>query len=113
MKTLNTLILFVFLAGVSCVLAPDLEARNNTCTIRAVKEVNLQAHLSDGGRKSPSIRKKSDVIWSGHMNRGAVQSISTRNGWVHLAYQDLTKRDPRSENDDRICQNGNVILVPR
>ena len=95
------------------ILVPSLEARNNTCTIKAIKDVNLQAHYSEGGRKVPNIRSKRDVIWSGHMRRGSVQSVTTRNGWVHLAYQDMTKVDPRSENKAKICQNGNVILVPR
>ena len=113
MKPIMSLSIFVFTLVLSGALAPDLEARNNTCTIKAIKDVNLQAHISDGGRKSPSIRKKSDVIWSGNMRRGEVQPVSTHNGWVHLAYQDLTKRDPRSENNDAICKNGRVILIPR
>jgi hypothetical protein len=92
---------------------PSSEARNNTCTIKATKDVNLQAHYSDGGRKAPSIRSKSDVIWSGYLPRGGVVSVSSDNGWVHLAYQDMTNRDPRSENNDAICQNSRVILVPR
>ncbi len=106
----STLALLLFMASA---LAPDAGARNNTCTIKAIKDVNLQAHYSDGGRKSPSIRNKSDVIWSGNMRRGEVQSFNTRNGWIHLAYQDLTDRDPRSENNDTICKNGRTILVPR
>ena len=113
MKPIMTFLIFTFVVAVGGALAPDLEARSNTCTIKAIKDVNLQAHFSDGGRKSPSIRNKSDVIWSGDMRRGQLQSISTRNGWVHLAYQDMTNRDPRSENNDMICKNGRTILVPR
>jgi hypothetical protein len=113
MKTVMTLFSFLFLMAIGSALAPELEARNNTCTVKAIKDVNLQAYFSDGGRKSPSIRNKSEVIWSGDMRRGEVQSMSTRNGWIHLTYQDLTDRDPRSENNDMICKNNRVILVPR
>ena len=95
------------------VFPPLSEARNNTCTIKATKDVNLQAHYSEGGRKAPSIRSKSDVIWSGYLPRGGVVGVSSNNGWVHLAYQDMTNRDPRSENNDAICKNNRVILVPR
>ena len=103
----------IFLLALGFALVPDLEARNNTCTIKAIKDVNLQAHYSEGGRKVPNIRSKRDVIWSGSMRRGGVQSVTTRNGWVHLTYQDMTLKDPRSVNKPKICQNGNVILIPR
>ncbi|MDJ0811207.1 MAG: hypothetical protein QNJ01_13990 [Desulfobacterales bacterium] len=113
MKAITYLFTLVFLLALGTFLAPDSEARNNTCKIKAIKDVNLQAHSSAGGRKAPNIRSKRDVIWSGNLHRGNSTTVTTRNGWVHLAYQDLTKQDPRSENDDKICQNGNVILVPR
>ena len=113
MKSIIFMLSLIFLLAVGTAWAPDLEARNNTCTIKAIKDVNLQAHLSDGGRKAPNIRSKRDVIWSGNLRRGSSQTVTTRNGWVHLAYQDLTTQDPRSENNDAICQNGRVILVPR
>jgi hypothetical protein len=92
---------------------PDADARNAYCTIKATKDVYLQAHYSDGGRKSPQIRRKSNVIWSGTLQRGGTISVNPKNGWVHLEYRDLTQDDPRSENNDAICQNGRVILVPR
>ncbi len=95
------------------ILTPSAEARSNYCTIKATKDVYLQAHYSDGGRKSPSIRRKSSVIWSGSLQRGGAISVNPKNGWVHLTYQDLTTDDPRSENSNTICQNGRVILVPR
>ena len=95
------------------VMPPSAKARNKTCVIKATKDVNLQAHYSQGGRKAPNIRRKSDVIWSGFLPRGGVVSVSSESGWVHLAYQDMTNEDPRSENNDTICQNNRVILVPR
>ena len=113
MKNQLFLLVFIVMLTSGTAWAPDAEARNYTCTIKAIKDVNLQAHFSDGGRKAPQIRSKSDIIWSGNMRRVQITSVATRNGWIHLAYQDLTKEDPRSENDDKICQNGNVILVPR
>lgn len=113
MKYFLTITAVITFLAIGSVFAPGLEAKNNTCTIRAIKDVNLQAHYSNGGRKSPSIRSKRDVIWSGNMRRGGILTVTTRNGWVHLNYQDLTLEDPRSENNDTICQNGNVILVPR
>ena len=94
-------------------LTTSAEARSNYCTIKATKDVYLQAHYSDGGRKSPSIRRKSNVIWSGNLQRGGAISVHPQNGWVHLTYRDMTQDDPRSENNDAICQNGRVILVPR
>ena len=113
MKPIIYLLTIFFLLAMGTAFTPDTEARNNTCQIKAIKDVNLQAHFSDGGRKAPNIRSKRDVIWSGNLDRGNSMTVTTRNGWVHLAYQDLTNQDPRSENDDKICQNGNVILVPR
>jgi hypothetical protein len=100
-------------ASVAFAFPPSLNADNRYCTIKAIKDVYLQAHYSDGGRKSPSIRRKSNVIWSGNLQRGGAISVNPQNGWVHLTYRDLTQDDPRSENNDAICQNGNVILVPR
>ena len=114
MKRLLIFSVAIVFGAIGIMMAPaDAEARNRTCTIKATKDVNLQAHFSEGGNKSPSIRRKSDVIWSGNLRRGAAISLSTHSGWVHLAYQDLTQEDPRSENDDRICMNNRVILVPR
>ena len=114
MKRLMIIPVFIFIFGLTFVILPtDSEARNNTCTVKAIKDVNLQAHYSEGGRKAPSIRSKSDVIWSGYLPRGGVVGLSSDNGWVHLTYQDMTNRDPRSENNDAICKNNRVILVPR
>jgi hypothetical protein len=53
------------------------------------------------------------MMWSGTLGRGGIVPVSGSNGWVHLTFQDLTQEDPRSENDDTICQGGNVILIPR
>ncbi len=93
---------------------PELSAEEDTsCLIRAIKPVYLEAHYSRGSRKSPSIRRKSGIIWSGDLRRGEIVSITATSGWVHLTFQDLTQEDPRSENDDTICQGNNTILVPR
>ncbi len=113
MKTPLIIFSVIALLALGSAMAPDLAARNNTCTIKAIKDVNLQAHYSEGGRKVPYIRSKRDVIWSGYLRRGGVQAVTTRNGWVHLTFQDMTLQDPRSVNKPKICQNGNVILVPR
>jgi hypothetical protein len=103
----------MIILAVGSAFPSGLDAGQEYCTIKAIKDVNLQAHYSNGGRKSPSIRRKGEVIWSGDLQRGGVISVSPKNGWVHLAYRDLTQEDPRRENNDAICQNGNVILVPR
>ena len=107
------LVVMAFFALILVVYPPLSEARNNTCIVKATKDVNLQAHYSQGGRKAPNIRRKSEVIWSGYLHRGGMVPLSSNSGWVHLAYQDMTKDDPRSENRPQICQNGRVILVPR
>lgn len=92
---------------------PDLAAEeDSTCTIKAIKPVYLEARYSQGGRKAPSIRRKSGIIWSGNLGRGGAVSVTT-SGWVHLTYQDMTQEDPRTENRKHMCQGNNVILVPR
>ena len=93
---------------------PDLAAAGpGNCRIKAVKNVYLEVYYSEGGRKSPTIRKKNELMWSGMLPRGGMVPVSSSNGWVHLTYQDMTKEDPRSENDDNVCQGGRIILVPR
>ncbi len=100
--------------GIVCMFPPDLFAEEDTtCNVRATKPVYVEARYSEGGRKAPTIRRKSGVIWSGNLNRGGVISVTVTNGWVHLTYSDLTKQDPRSEIKKRICKNGNTILIPR
>ena len=113
MNRLHMLLIAAITLAAGGTMAPDADARDSYCTIKATKAVYLQAHYSDGGRKSPSIRRKSNVIWSGNLQRGGAISVSPKNGWVHLTYRDLTQDDPRSENNDAICKNGRVILVPR
>ncbi len=93
---------------------PNLSAEEDTnCQIKARKPVYLEARYSRGGRKAPTIRRKGEIIWSGNLRRGGIVSVTATSGWVHMTYMDLTKQDPRSENRRSICQNGNVILVPR
>ncbi len=104
----------LFLMGIAFAFPPNLSAEEDTnCQIRARKPVYLEARYSRGGRKAPTIRRKGDIIWSGNLRRGGIVSVTATSGWVHMTYMDLTKQDPRSENRRSICQNGNVILVPR
>ncbi len=113
-RILTMLAAFVLMMGIVFVLPPDLSAEEDTtCTIKATKPVYVEARYSRGGRKSPTIRRKSGIIWSGNLNRGGVVSVTVTNGWVHLTYMDLTQEDPRTENKKKICQNGNIVLVPR
>lgn len=90
-----------------------IAAGPGNCRIKAVKDVYLEVYYSRGGRKAPSIRRKNEMMWSGTLGRGGIVPVSGSNGWVHLTFQDLTQEDPRSENDDTVCQGGNVILIPR
>jgi hypothetical protein len=53
-------------------------------------------------RPAPSIRRKSEVIWSGTLARGGMVPVQGSNGWVHLTFQDMTQEDPRTENDDNV-----------
>ena len=93
---------------------PDLIAAGpGNCRIKAVKDVYLEVYYSLGGRKSPTIRKKNEMMWSGALPRGGIVPVSASNGWVHLTYQDLTREDPRTENRKSMCQSGNIILIPR
>ncbi len=114
MKRILTVTAAFALMGIAFAFPPDLSAEEDTtCQVKAIKPVYLEAHYSRGGRKAPSIRRKSGLIWSGNLRRGGIVSITATNGWVHLTFMDLTQEDPRTENDDTICQGGNVILVPR
>lgn len=101
-----------FLA-VGFTLPSEIEARNNSCTIKATKDVNLQAHYLRGSSASESPRAKSEVIWSGSLRRGESQAVTASRGKVLVTYQDLTKDRARPTNRSANCQNGNVILVPR
>ena len=93
---------------------PDLVAAGpGNCRIKAVKSVYLEVYYSRGGRKAPTIRRKSELMWSGTLGRGGMVPVTGSNGWVHLTYQDMTQEDPRTENKDNMCQNGNIILIPR
>ena len=96
---------FVFPSG-------SMAKPNGRCTIKAVKDVYLEVYYSRGGRKAPTIRRKNEVMWSGTLPRGGTVPVSAPSGWVHLTFEDLTVEDPRTENDDTMCQ-GNTILVPR
>ncbi len=100
--------------GIVFTVPPELHAEpDSTCQIRATKPVYLEARYLQGHRKSPSIRHKGEIIWSGNLNRGGVVSVTATSGMVHLTYMDLTQEDPRTENKKRNCQNGNVLLIPR
>ncbi len=102
------------LMGIAFAFPPDLRAEDDTnCQIKATKPVYLEARYLQGHRKSPSIRHKGDIIWSGNLRRGGVVSVTATSGMVHLVYMDLTQEDPRTENKKRTCQSGNVILIPR
>lgn len=93
---------------------PDLAAAGSKhCRVKAIKDVYLEVYYSRGHRKASSIRHKNEVMWSGTLSRGGIVPITAPSGWVHLTFEDLTQDDPRMENDDTICQGGNVILVPR
>ncbi|MDJ0720183.1 MAG: hypothetical protein QNJ04_01050 [Desulfobacterales bacterium] len=113
MNRILIVMLTLALTGIALALPTDMRAEEDTtCQIKATKPVYLEAHYSRGSQKAPSIRRKSGIIWSGNLNRGGVVSITATSGWVHLTFMDLTQDDPRTENDDTICQN-NTILVPR
>ncbi len=88
-------------------------ARLGHCRIKAVKDVYLEVYYSRGGRKAPTIRRKNELMWSGMLPRGGMVPVTGSNGWVHLTFQDMTQEDPRTENDDNVCQGGSIILVPR
>ena len=109
-----TITVAIALMGIAFTFPSILSAEEDTnCQIKARKPVYLEARYSRGGRKAPTIRRKGEIIWSGNLRRGGIVSVTATSGWVHLTYMDLTKRDPRSENRRNICQNGNMILVPR
>ena len=108
-----TISTYLIIAAVAFAFPPGVIAAGpGHCRIKAVKDVYLEVHYSRGSRKSPTIRHKNELMWSGTLPSGGIVPVSGSNGWVHLTFQDLTQEDPRSENDDTMCQ-GNTILVPR
>lgn len=103
----------VALLAVGAAVPDKLDARNNTCTIKATKEVDLQAHYLRGRGELESPRRKAGVIWSGNMQRGNTQQVTGSRGKILVSYRDLTKSRTRPINRSVNCQNGNTILVPR
>jgi hypothetical protein len=101
------------LLAVGAAVPGTLDARNNTCTIKATKDVDVQAHYLRGRGDLESPRRKSDVIWSGNMERGNTQEVMGTRGKILVSYRDLTKSRTRPINRSVNCQNGNTILVPR
>ena len=114
MNIRSILMAFAALMLVTYAFPPDLTAaRPGHCRIKAVKDVYLEVYYSRGGRKAPNIRRKNELMWSGMLPRGGMVPVTGSNGWVHLTFQDMTQEDPRTENDDNVCQGGSIILVPR
>ena len=114
MKSRLILLAAFVLIAVAYAFPPDLMAAGpGNCRIKAVKDVYLEVYYSRGGRKAPSIRRKNELMWSGMLPRGGMVPVQGSNGWVHLTFQDMTQEDPRTENDDNVCQGGSIILVPR
>ncbi len=114
---MNRLIMIIFaiaILTVGALMPSESDARNNTCLIKATKDVDLQAHhLTERGGEFKGPRRKSDVIWSGYLERGDYREIRVNRGKVLVTYQDLTKDRARPANRAVNCQNGNTILVPR
>ena len=114
MNRILTITVALALMSIVFTFPSDLRAEEDTtCQIKAIKPVYLEARYSRGGRKAPTVRRKSGIIWSGNLSRGGVVSVTVTNGWVHLTYMDLTQEDPRTENKKRNCRNNNTILIPR
>ncbi len=76
MNRLMMIIVGIAILTVGALMPSESDARNNTCLIKATKDVDLQAHhLTERGGEFKGPRRKSDVIWSGYLERGDYREI--------------------------------------